>query len=85
MARETDEVARKKDLKQESLSDAHLDIGLGNQYRIEYIKHLVSIATRVFVFSVTFMKYLVGKPTASANLRLVLISGWLPQPHMERK
>ena len=70
-------VQQKIDLGQESLSDAHLDIGLGNQYRIEYIKHLVSIATGVFVFSVTFMKELVGKPNSAANLKPALILGWV--------
>lgn len=62
---------------QKSLADQHLDIGLGNQYRLEYIRHLVSIATGVFVFSVTFMKDLVGKPTSLANFRISLVLGWL--------
>jgi len=61
---------------QETLADAHLDIGLGNSYRLEYVKHLVSIATGVFVFSVTFMKDLIGQSAAHANLKGFLIAGW---------
>jgi hypothetical protein len=67
----------KPDLQQESLADAHLDIGLGNTYRLEYIKHLVSIATGVFVFSVTFMKDLVGRSTSDAHLKAALLIGWI--------
>jgi hypothetical protein len=52
------------------------DIGLGNTYRIEYIKNLVSITTGVFVFTVTFMKDLVGKPLAQVVYKPLLISGW---------
>ena len=58
-----------------TLGDAHLDIGLGNNYRLEYVKHLVSIATGIFVFSVTFMKDLIGEPS-QASLKVFLISGW---------
>lgn len=64
------------EIRQESLSDAHLDIGLGNNYRIEYIKHLVSIATGVFVFSVTFMKDLINESTTNADWKPFLIAGW---------
>jgi amino acid transporter len=51
------------------------DLGLGNTYRIEYIKHLVSISTGVFVFSVTFMKDLVG-PFSQVVGKPFLIAGW---------
>jgi hypothetical protein len=56
---------------------AHRDIAFGNEYRLEYIKHLVSIATGVFVFSVTFMKDVVGSPTPAANMRGLLLVGWV--------
>ncbi|OYW74606.1 MAG: hypothetical protein B7Z37_16990 [Verrucomicrobia bacterium 12-59-8] len=60
-----------------TLADAHRDIEFGNNYRLEYIKHLISIATGVFVFSVTFMKDFVGKPTTEATAKLALPVGWL--------
>ena len=59
-----------------TLAEAHLDIGLGNTYRIEYIKHLMSISVGVFVFSVTFMKDIIGAPSANAELKVALIVGW---------
>lgn len=67
---------QRKDLKQENLADAHTDIGFGNDYRIEYIKHLVSIATGVFVFSITFLKDFVGLQPANAQYKVVLLIGW---------
>ena len=60
-----------------TLAEAHLDIGLANNYRIEYIKHLMSIATGVFVFSVTFMKDMIGSSTVGASLKSALLVGWI--------
>jgi hypothetical protein len=59
-----------------TLAEAHLDLGLGNTYRLEYIKHLVSIASGIFVFSVTFMKDLVGKPPNEVAGTPLLAFGW---------
>jgi hypothetical protein len=59
-----------------TLADSHLDIGLGNQFRLEYIKHLVSLSTGVFVFSIAFMKDIMGKPIAQVLVKPVLICGW---------
>jgi hypothetical protein len=39
-----------------SLEDAHRDIALANQYRLEFIKHTMSLATAVLVFTVSFVK-----------------------------
>ena len=52
------------------------DIAFGNTYRLEYIKHLVSISTGIFVFTVAFMKDLVGKPISSVVDKPLLIAGW---------
>jgi hypothetical protein len=53
------------------------DIQFGNSYRLEYIKHLISVSTGVFVFTVTFMKDFLGKASGTATLRPALIAGWL--------
>jgi amino acid transporter len=52
------------------------DIGFGNTYRLEYIKTLLSIGTGVLVFSVTFMKDLVGKPLSQVVDKEFLVAGW---------
>lgn len=54
----------------------HRDIGLGNDYRKERIKHLTTLATGVFALTVTFHKDLLGG--SNGNLELVLLfGGWL--------
>lgn len=52
------------------------DIEFGNSYRLEYIKHLITIASGMFVFTVAFMKDVLGKPAAAAHGSLILICGW---------
>jgi hypothetical protein len=64
------------DAEEHTLADAHRDIDFGNRYRIEYIKHLISIATAVLVFTVTFMKDFVGKKSSEAEGRFLLLLGW---------
>jgi hypothetical protein len=59
-----------------TLAEAHLDIGLGNNYRIEYIKHLMSISAGAFVFSVTFTKDILGSDPITAPLKVALLVGW---------
>jgi len=44
-----------------SFEDLHRDISLANQYRLEFIKHALSLAAAVFVFTVTFVKDIVGE------------------------
>jgi len=39
------------------------DIALANQYRLEFIKHTMSIAAGVFVFTITFRKDIIGTAT----------------------
>ena len=60
-----------------TLEAAHRDIAFGNNFRIEYIKHLISIATGVFVFSVTFTKDFIGKPVTAVGAKVALLLGWM--------
>ena len=60
-----------------TLAEAHLDIGLGNNYRIEYIKHLMSIAVGAFVFSVTFTKDILGTAPTDALMKATLFLAWM--------
>jgi hypothetical protein len=55
---------------------AHTDIGFANSYRLEYIKHLIAVSTGVFVFSVTFMKDLLGGLVPDGAGKVMLITGW---------
>lgn len=59
-----------------TLEQAHLDLGLGNNYRMEYIKHLMSIAAGAFVFSVTFSKDMLNGSFPSNGMKTVLLLGW---------
>jgi hypothetical protein len=59
-----------------SLADAHRDINFGNRYRLEYIKHLISVATGVLVFTIAFMKDFVRTDAAHADARFLLLLGW---------
>ena len=63
--------------RQRTLAEAHLDISIGDSYRIEYIKHLLSIASGIFVFSVTFMKEIIGTNPTNAQLKIALVIGWV--------
>lgn len=53
----------------------HRDIAIGNDYRKERIKLLITLATGVFALSVTFHKDLFGSVLTSTGLSLVLF-GW---------
>lgn len=59
-----------------SLSDQHKDIEFANTYRLEYIKHLISISTGVAIFSVTFMKDVLERNSQSISQKFILLSGW---------
>lgn len=39
-----------------TLEDVHRDVAFANQYRLEFIKHTMSLATAVLVFTVSFVK-----------------------------
>jgi uncharacterized protein YqhQ len=68
-------MAEEKD--ERTLSEKHKDIEFSNQYRIEYIKHLITIAAAIFAFTLTFLKDILGKPLSSVSYKPVLILGWL--------
>jgi len=59
-----------------TLTEAHLDLALGNNYRMEYIKHLMSIAAGAFVFSVTFTKDMLGEAQPSSLMNTILLASW---------
>jgi hypothetical protein len=73
---ESTALSERRPAPERTLADAHRDIEFGNNYRLEYIKHLISIATGVFIFSVTFMKDLVGRPITEASVKFALPLGW---------
>lgn len=53
------------------------DIEFGNRYRIEYIKHLISISAGIFAFTVTFTKDMLGQQAiTTAHAKVALITGW---------
>jgi hypothetical protein len=55
--------------------ELHRDISLANQYRLEFIKHTMSIAAGVFVFTVTFRREIIG--THVAALPQLIAAGWI--------
>ena len=68
--------ANSKELNYGQMHDLiHRDISIGNDYRKERIKLLITLATGVFALSVTFHKDLFGSVLTSTGLSLVLI-GW---------
>lgn len=65
-------------MSEHTIEQRQQDFQFGNSFRLEYIKHLISISTGVFVFTVTFMKEFLGKtPATTATLKPALITGWL--------
>lgn len=52
------------------------DIEFANSYRMEYIKHLLTMAAGVFAFTITFMKDYVNKPSRDLGHQWVLVLGW---------
>ena len=58
-----------------TLEDIHRDVDFSNRYRLEYIKHLMSLSAGIFVISVAFMKDVIGEPTVVV-FKLGLITGW---------
>jgi hypothetical protein len=60
-----------------TLSENHKDIEFSNQYRIEYIKHLMSLAAGIFALTLTFFKDLLGKPISAVSYKPILMIGWL--------
>ena len=64
-------------MSEHTIEQRQQDIQFGNSFRLEYIKHLISLSTGVFVFTVTFMKDFLGKASATATLKPALILGWL--------
>lgn len=58
-----------------TLEDVHRDVAFANTYRLEYIKHLMSIAAGIFVISIAFIKDFVGDYD-KAVFKSGLVSGW---------
>lgn len=58
-----------------NLEDIHRDVDFANRYRLEYIKHLMSIAAGIFVVSIAFIKDFVGD-YKTAIFKIPLIIGW---------
>jgi hypothetical protein len=56
------------------LEDVHRDISLANTYRLEFIKHTMSLAAAVFVFTVTFQKEILGNRIPT--LRWLVAFSW---------
>jgi hypothetical protein len=48
----------------QKIEAVHRDVVLANNYRLEFIKHCMSLAAAVFVFTVTFMKDIIGSAPA---------------------
>ncbi len=57
--------------------DTRSDMNIGNTYRLEYIRHLVSVAIAVLIFSITFMKDILGQGDNEAEFKIFLAAGWL--------
>ncbi len=58
-----------------TLEDIHYDVGLANSYRIEYIKHLMSLSAGIFVVSIAFMSDLV-KDIENSEYKIIIILSW---------
>lgn len=58
-----------------TLEDIHFDVGLANNYRLEYIKHLMSLSAGIFVISIAFMSDLISG-IATARCKFTIIIGW---------
>ena len=58
-----------------TLSDIHRDVEFAQAYRLEFIKHTMSIAAGVFIFTVTFRKDIIGG--AVPQCKTLLVSGWV--------
>jgi hypothetical protein len=60
-----------------STTDRQKDIEFGNSYRLEYIKHLITISSGMFAFTVVFMKDFVGRTVSSSHGQVILVFGWV--------
>ncbi len=58
-----------------TLEDIHRDVDFSNRYRLEYIKHLMSLSAGIFVISIAFMKDVVGG-YSTAVFKIGLVVGW---------
>ena len=57
-----------------TLEDIHRDVDFANRYRLEFIKHCMSLAAAVFVFTVAFIKDIVGNDPISGKWLIGI--GW---------
>jgi hypothetical protein len=58
----------------QKIEAVHRDVVLANNYRLEFIKHCMSLAAAVFVFTVAFMKDIIG--TTPAVDKWLVGVGW---------
>jgi hypothetical protein len=54
----------------------HRDISIGNDYRKERVKHVTTLAARIFAITVSFHKYMFGGRVIVGAL-IFLVLGWL--------
>ena len=54
----------------------HRDISIGNEFRKERIKHLITLATAIFALTVTFHSEILGGKQTDASLQMLWL-GWL--------
>ena len=62
---------------QHTIETRQRDIEFGNAYRIEYIKHLVSVAAGIFAFTISFMRDYLGKSADASTAKPLLAAGWV--------
>lgn len=56
------------------LEAIHRDVDFANRYRLEFIKHCMSLAAAVFVFTVAFIKDIVPSSTAPQHKWLIALA-----------
>lgn len=61
----------------EKIATKRHDMEIGNRYRIDAIKHLISISTAVLVFSVMFQKDVLSVTIADSYGKPLLLASWV--------
>ncbi len=60
---------------QRDMDSVHINIEFSNRFRLEYIKHLISVSAGIFVISITFTKDIIGNLN-KAIFEYILVLGW---------
>lgn len=58
------------------VDELHFNVGLANDFRMEFVKHTMSLAGAVFIFTVTFIKDIAGPELAKVSHRELILIGW---------